>query len=201
MSHTYRRRPAHWVTLAVILAVLAFIGRAAQRVFVDRGDASTSLAPPPAVKAGEVELERVVDGDTLIIRAPASLVDDEAIAFGEEHEQQRFRVRLSCVDAPESVKPDSPVEPFGPEASQFTKKFLAGQKLRLEFGRRRIDQYDRVLAFVFVEDRLLNEELVRAGLARAKIYPGDEGPLATRIEKAQRAARADRVGIWSRADR
>lgn len=193
MNRIYRRRPAHWVTLAVVLAVLVFLGRTAQRTFVEDERDTTSLAPPPAVDAGEVELERVVDGDTLIIHAPANLID-----HGAGEEMKRLRVRLSCVDAPESVKPDSPVEPFGPEASQFTKDFLAGKTPRLEFGRRRIDQYDRVLAFVFVGDQLLNEELVRAGLARAKIYPGDEGVLATRVKKAQKEAQSAGVGIWSR---
>ena len=201
MTRTYRRRPAHWVTLAIVLAVLVFLGRTAQYTFVDDGDESTSLAPPPAVAPGDVELERVVDGDTLIIHAPASLIDGGEGLNGNADETRRLRVRLNCVDAPESVKPDSPVEPLGPEASQFTKDFLAGGKLRLEFGRRRIDQYDRVLAFVFVEDEMLNEALVRAGLARAKIYPGDEGPLASRIQKAQKAAQAEGLGIWSLDER
>jgi micrococcal nuclease len=192
VNRIYRRRPAHWVTLAIVLAVLVFLGRTAQRSFVDEDRETTSLAPPPAVAAGEVELERVVDGDTLIVHAPASLIDN-----GAGDDMQRLRLRLSCVDAPESVKPDSPVEPFGPEASQFTKSFLAGKKLRLEFGRRRVDQYDRVLAFVFVGDKMLNEELVRAGLARAKIYPGDEGVLATRVKKAQKEAQSEGVGVWS----
>jgi micrococcal nuclease len=199
MTRTYRRRPAHWVTLAIVLAVLVFLGRTAQRAFVDDGQPSTSLAPPPAVAPGDVELERVVDGDTLIVHAPARLIDSGQPLQGGK--MRRLRVRLNGVDAPESVKPDWPVEPFGPEASQFTKDFLAGGKLRLEFGRRRIDKFDRVLAFVFVEDEMLNEALVRAGLARAKIYPGDEGPLASRIRKAQKAAQAEGVGIWSKKER
>jgi hypothetical protein len=100
MPRTFRRRPAHWVTLAIILAVLVFAGRAAQRTFVDDadGEPASSLAPPPAVAAGAVELERVVDGDTLMIRAPANLVDDGAAHRVDDDEMRRFRVRLNCVD-------------------------------------------------------------------------------------------------------
>jgi micrococcal nuclease len=200
MVRRFRRRPAHWVTLAIVLAVVVILGRVAQHSLVDDRE-QPFIAPPPAVAAGDVELERVVDGDTLIIHAPAHLIDGGVSSAGDNRQRRRLRLRLNCVDAPESVKPDSPVEPFGPEASQFTKDFLAGRNLRLEFGRRRIDQYDRVLAFVFVEDRMLNEELVRAGLARAKVYPGDEGPWATRIQKAQRAAQDEGRGIWSLPER
>ena len=73
------------------------------------------------------------------------------------------------------------MEPFGPEASQFTKEFLAGDRATLQFGRRRIDDYGRTLAFVFVEKQMLNEEC-RAGLARATTYPGDESPQMTRLQ-------------------
>src|SRR5262245_5648382 len=63
--------------------------------------------PPEALPAGEYQVLRAVDGDTILLANHA-------------------RVRLIGANAPETVKPDSPVEPWGPEASQFTKKFLAG---------------------------------------------------------------------------
>ena len=132
-------------------------------------------------------MERAVDGDTIIV------LDDG----------QRRRVRLTGIDTPEvfdksgsGQRLESPM-PFGPEASAFTKEFIAGGEVELRFGRRRVDQYDRLLAFVFVGEQMLNEELVRAGLARANIYAGEESPLTRRIEKAEEEARAARRGIWS----
>jgi endonuclease YncB( thermonuclease family) len=45
---------------------------------------------------------------------------------------------------------------------------------------------------------MLNEEIVRAGLARATTFAGDESPQMTRIRKAQTEARAAQRGIWSK---
>src|SRR5690606_23531611 len=121
---------------------------------------------------------RVVDGDTILF-------------------EPDMRVRLIGVNAPESVKPESPVEPFGPEASQFTKEFLRGGVARLEYDRERFDQYGRPLAYVWVDDRLLNDELLRAGLGRwgRNYHYSDEKMQVFRA--AEREAREEQRGIWS----
>ena len=78
---------------------------------------------------------RVVDGDTIVI-APDRVV------------------RLIGVDTPETVKPEHPVEPFGPEAAAFTRQFLAGGTARLSFDRERVDRFGRFLAYVWDESKL-----------------------------------------------
>ena len=125
-------------------------------------------------------VRRVVDGDTLLL------------ASGD-------RVRLQGIDAPESVRPEHPVEPWGPEASAFAKQFVdeAGGQVRLTFGNERIDRYDRFLAFVWRGERMLNEELVRAGLARARLDYHYSGPMKTRLQRAEQDAQDARRGIWS----
>lgn len=100
-------------------------------------------APPAAaLSEGPHRVLRVVDGDTIIL-------DDN------------YRVRLIGVNAPESVKPDSPVEPFGREAADFTKQFLSRGTARITLDQERLDRFGRYLAYVWVADRLLNEELLR----------------------------------------
>jgi micrococcal nuclease len=74
----------------------------------DSGAAAASAAPRPPAGAFIATVERVVDGDTLIAT----------------RNSRRVRVRLIGVDAPESVKPDSPVECFGPEASAQLEQLL-----------------------------------------------------------------------------
>lgn len=137
--------------------------------------ASTAGLPP-----GVYGVERVVDGDTLLIDG-------------------RRRVRLQGVNAPESVKPDWPVEPFGPQASDFTKRFVtqSGGKLRLEIDGESVDQHGRFLAFAWGGDRLLNEELVRAGLARATLGYDFSPRKKERLRKAQQEAKRAQRGIWS----
>jgi micrococcal nuclease len=131
---------------------------------------------PPAM--GTFDVVRVVDGDTILF-AP------------------HIRVRLIGVNAPESVKPDSPVEPFGPEASQFTREFLRGGTARLEYDRERVDQYDRQLAYVWVGDKMLNEELLRAGLAHWERHFNYASEKKQRFREAQDEARRAGRGIWS----
>jgi micrococcal nuclease len=107
------------------------------------------------------------------------------------------RVRLLGIDTPETVKPNAPVEPWGPEATEFTKRLTAEGNVRLELDKRRIDRYGRSLAYVYVGDRLLNEELVRAGLARVSVYPGDSATIERRLRAAEAEARKAERGIWS----
>jgi micrococcal nuclease len=141
-----------------------------------------------------------VDGDTVEARIGGGVED----------------VRLIGVDTPETVKPDTPVECFGPQASAFTHRALEGQDVRLVFGEERRDRYGRLLAYVYLPPEgptespareventprreralLFNAALVRRGLARTLTIPPNDrfAPLLRRLEL--RAARAGR-GLWS----
>jgi micrococcal nuclease len=132
--------------------------------------------------AGAVyEVERVVDGDTLLLR--------------DGHQ----RVRLQGIDTPETVLEDHPVEAWGPEATTFTQAFVrdAGGRVGLEIDGERVDQYDRALRFVWHGERMLNEELVRAGLARAKLGYNYSQAKKDRLRRAQQEAQRAGRGIWS----
>jgi len=126
-----------------------------------------------------VRVERVVDGDTILVR------------LGGRDEY----VRLIGVDTPETVKPDTPVQCFGERASHFTKRRLAGRRVRLVFGAEPRDVYGRLLAYVYVGRRLFNSSLARRGLARPLTIPPNDR-FAPRFEHlAVAAARAGR-GLW-----
>lgn len=179
-------RSPRGIVVFVILAALA-----AWRFGPSLAPTSPDASPPDAtipgaastdLGAGPHRVERVVDGDTLLL-------------------ENKARVRLIGVDAPESVKPDSPVEPFGVEAAEFTRQWIAaaGGQVVLEFDREPKDRYDRYLAYVWVDRRMLNEEILRAGLATALTqYPYSED-LKLRFLAAQSEAQAAGRGIWSRA--
>jgi micrococcal nuclease len=133
---------------------------------------------PEALEEANYRVRRSVDGDTLLLANGA-------------------RVRLIGVDAPESVKPDWPVEPWGREASDFTRRFIAGGEVRLQFDRERLDRFDRFLAYVWVGDRMLSEELVRAGLARVERCFRYSQSMKRRFELAEEEAKIERRGMWS----
>jgi micrococcal nuclease len=122
---------------------------------------------------------RVVDGDTVEARIGSEVED----------------VRLIGVDTPETVKPETPVQCFGPRASDFTHGLLEGRRVRLVFGAERRDVYGRLLAYVYLGRRFVNAALVRRGLARTLTIPPNDrfAPRLRRLEL--RAARAGR-GLW-----
>ena len=129
---------------------------------------------------GIYRVTRVVDGDTLLL------------------EYERTRLRLQGIDAPETVKEGTPVQPWGPEASNYTKRFVreAGDLVRIEIDGQPLDRHGRQLGFVWFEGRLLNEELVRAGLARAKLAYNYSDEKKARLRRAEEAARREKLGVW-----
>ena len=141
---------------------------------------NTAPAVPEALAEGMHEVRRVVDGDTLLLTSGA-------------------RVRLQGIDTPETVREGFAVEPWGPEASQFTKDFIrrANQRVRLTFSLERKDRHDRFLAFVWNGEVMLNEELVRAGLAHARLDYRYIGSMKSRLARAQEEARRAGRGMWS----
>jgi micrococcal nuclease len=122
---------------------------------------------------------RAVDGDTIEVRIGKRLED----------------VRYIGVDTPETVKPDTPVQCFGPRASSFNHRLVERRWVRIVFGVERRDIYGRLLAYVYLNHRLVNASLVRRGLARSLTIPPNDrfAPLFRRLEL--RAARAGR-GLW-----
>jgi micrococcal nuclease len=166
----FRRPPYRTLVILLVLAALVLY-----RVFI-----AEPVAPSPAqpLAAGTYAVERVVDGDTIIIEPDT-------------------RVRLIGVDTPETVQPDHPEEPYGAEAARFTRAFLAGGRARLSFDRERFDRYGRHLAYVWVGERMLNEALVREGLARFEPQFDYQEPIKRRFREAQKEAQAAKLGIWS----
>jgi len=159
-------------TLAVLLGLLLLLNLAASTLAEESPDSSRSAV-----------VERVVDGDTLVLEG------------GE-------RVRLIGVDTPESVHPRKPVEYFGKEASAFTKKLAEGKRVRLErdpTGDTR-DRYGRALAHVYLPDgRHLNLELIRQGYGFA--YTRFPFSMMDAFRAAEREAREQGRGLWARSDR
>ncbi len=130
-------------------------------------------------RAAGALVTRVVDGDTVEVRIDGTAED----------------VRYIGVDTPETVKPGTPVQCFGPRASAFNHRLVEGRRVRLVFGAERRDAYGRLLAYVYLGRRFVNASLVRRGLARTLTIPPNDrfAPLLRGLELG--AARAGR-GLW-----
>ena len=149
---------------------------AAGRVTAAAGD---PVAPGRAFTARVV---RVVDGDTFIAA----------------HAGEQVRVRLIGVDTPETVKPDWPVECWGPEASRLTHRLLpVGTRVRAAYeSGGHLDRYGRDLWDVWLPDgRFLQAVLVRRGAAEAFAYYPQVAH-ARFLARLEARARAADVGLW-----
>ncbi len=107
-------------------------------------------------------------------------------------------IRMIGVDTPESVKPNSPVQCYGREASDFTKKNLNNMTVRLEAdpaGDNR-DRYNRLLRYVYLEDGTLwNQKLIEQGYGFA--YLSFQFSKQADFAAAQTKAKDAKLGLWS----
>lgn len=172
-------RRSYWrqIAVAVVIAILAAYRLWSEHELDGIARPSDGAGVPAS---GEYQVERVVDGDTLLLRP-------------------HIRLRLQGLDAPESVRPDHPVEPWGPEASAFTRRFIedADGRISVEVDGEPEDQYGRSLGFVWAGDRMLNEELLREGLAEARLGYAYSQEKKDRLRRAQQEAKRAGLGIWS----
>ena len=126
---------------------------------------------------------RVIDGDTVDLRLGS----------------RRERVRLIGIDTPETKKPNTPIQCFGPEASDFTKQLLAaGTTVLVRRDAEARDDYGRLLGYLYrsSDGLFVNLELVRLGYARPlTIAPNNA--FASDFVQAARTAEATNLGLWA----
>ena len=127
----------------------------------------------------------VVDGDTLDVAVRDGILGTPFT-----------RIRLWGVDTPETVRPDTPPQHFGPQASAFVKSAALDANVRLELDPSRTrDKYDRLLAYVYLPDgRMLNSVLVREGCGYAD--PRFSHKHKAEFKRLQRQAMKARRGLW-----
>ncbi len=142
----------------------------------DPGGPARQAAPGPVPAL----VTRVIDGDTVEVRIGGRSDD----------------VRYIGVDTPETVKPDTPVQCYGQQASAYNHRLVEGRAVRLDFDRERRDIYGRLLAYVHLRDgAFVNARLVRLGYARTLTIPPNVAHAGLFHRLARAAGRAGR-GLW-----
>ena len=130
-----------------------------------------------------VTLNRCVDGDTAIFNI----------------KEVPTRVRFLAIDTPESVKPNTLVQAYGKNASEYTCHILKkAKKIILEYDDKsdKKDKFDRVLAWVWADDLLLEEELIKVGYAKVA-YVYKNYSYVNKLYQVQEEAKEKKIGIWS----
>lgn len=151
--------------------------------------ARPTSAPPttPTALAVNARVAHIVDGDTIDV-----VIDG-----------RRERVRLIGIDTPETKKPNTPVQCFGPEATAFTTSLLPiDAPLHLERDVVARDDFGRMLAYVYraAHATFVNLEIIRQGFARPlRIAPNVAH--AGEFAEAARLAEAGNIGLWAKCSR
>lgn len=139
---------------------------------------------------------RVVDGDTLdvLVNGYKKRIRLIGVDTSEMHESDKL-IR----DAARSRCTEAELQELGAQATQFVSRLLSpDDSVRLEYGRRRYDDYQRLLAFVWLPDgRLLNELLLCEGYARALLHYVFRSNYRTRFQQCEQEAQAESKGLWS----
>lgn len=174
MSYSYRRRHG-WVALAVAILSLLFAYWQQQGWFGSAGHSLQSNQP------GLYSVSRFVDGDTI------------AVTMNGKEE----KVRFIGVDTPETHKPNTPVQCYGPAAAAFTKNTIGKQSIRLVSDSLSTDRdrYGRLLRYVYLPDGSdLDEKLIAEGYGF--YYPYFPFSKSTEFAAAEQAAMAAHKGLW-----
>jgi endonuclease YncB( thermonuclease family) len=114
----------------------------------------------------------VADGDTITVL----------------HDEKQAKIRLYGIDCPERG------QAFGKKAKQFTSNMVFQKTVSVEEITR--DRYGRTVALVYLDDKSLNEALIRAGLAWM-YHRYCEEPICWKWRNLETEANRAKVGLWS----
>jgi micrococcal nuclease len=146
----------------------------------DDGMSAETAADPTGGGTGrcgpaQAVVKRVIDGDTVELES------------GE-------RVRYLLIDTPEST--NGADDCFGHEAAEHNRQLVEGKTIGLTYDEECTDDYDRLLAYVTLDDRDINLLMVERGLACVLYIPPNGEDRIDDFEAAQEAAKSSLVGLW-----
>jgi micrococcal nuclease len=107
------------------------------------------------------------------------------------------KVRYLGIDTPEIDHGQGDSEFMADASKAFNLKLVGKAQIRLEFDRKKRDVYGRILAYVFLEDgRMINQILVRKGYAHV-MFGNQRLRYEALLLDCQRRAMKEKLGIWT----
>ncbi len=141
-------------------------------------------SPIDSLQPGEeARVVRILDGDTF------------ALSTGQV-------VKLASVEAPSFGRGDDQDAVYAVESARLLEDLIMGREVKLYYPGLTRDRYDRAIAHVATADNLgadfwVNQEIIRRGGARVRIYP-DSAAVSQDLFAAEAEARRERAGLWSK---
>ena len=130
-------------------------------------------------------VDDVIDGDTIAV----TIADAQRI-LPDAGRQRSFRVRFIGIDAPEMFDEENAI---AKEAAERLRALLLHKTIGLEFEERRSDAYGRLLAYIFLNGRDVQADMLASGLARVSVFPFARSAEYAAIEEY---ARLRSAGLW-----
>jgi len=174
------RRLKYWRRHKLKLALFAVFVVAV--VITQSGWLSDSVRNAQQNQPGLYSVDHFIDGDTVAVNMNGYVET----------------VRMIGVDTPETHKPNTPVQCYGPEAASYTKSLIGASRLRLQADNldTNRDRYGRLLRYVYLPDgTLVESKLLDGGYAFAYLQFPFEKKQQFAAEEA--AAKGSKVGLWA----
>lgn len=174
----FSRKQRRYITLVVALLTLGVWLAQAHGRLKGAGQLAETNQP------GLYSIDHYIDGDTIAVNMNGQVEE----------------VRFVGIDTPETHKPNTPVQCYGPTAAAETKKLIhtAGDKVRLSSDPESTnrDRYDRLLRYIYLPDgTFVNEYLVQHGYAF--YYPYFPFTKSAQFARDEQAAQSAKLGLWS----
>ena len=161
-----------WIVLLVLLGIGVFLA-----ILLNHLDLNLEKSQP-----GLYRVVKFDDGDTIQVDMNGTTET----------------VRLIGVDTPETHKPDTPVQCYGPDAAIYTKQLIGNQRVRLQADplNTNRDRYGRLLRYVYLPDNtLVEQKLISEGYGFAYTYfPSSKNAEFSAYEQA---AKSTGKGLWT----
>lgn len=176
MGKYYYRKRHVWAAVSLII-IAGWLLAARQAGWLGRAGQMASINQP-----GLYSINHFVDGDTIAVNMNGKVE----------------KVRFVGVDTPETHKPNTPVQCYGPAAAAFTKTTIGNNRVRLVSDSLSTDRdrYDRLLRYVYLPDgTLVNEKLIQNGYGF--YYPYFPFTKSARFAADEQSAIAAHKGLWA----
>ncbi|MBC7364044.1 MAG: thermonuclease family protein [Candidatus Aminicenantes bacterium] len=179
MSKRRKKNPGSWIYYPGVFLILVLSA------------GLTIFGVAPELEAGKESKNAVFSQRSQRLYRVLKVLDGDSLLVDKIGE-----VRLIGVDTPEMYHPLKPWQYFAREASDFVRKQVEGQQVRLAFDKERQDKYGRTLAYVYLPDgRCLNEEIIRQGYGFALTrFPFR---YKKKYEQLEEAAKKRGLGLWA----
>lgn len=173
MSRALKRRRT---LLFVVFVLVVLLVVATQSGWLRRGAKLAEISQP-----GLYPIAYFIDGDTIAVNMNGHVET----------------VRFIGVDTPETHKPNTPVQCYGPDAAAYTKATIGSGKVRLQADPldTNRDRYGRLLRYIYLPNgTLLDEQLIQKGYGFA--YLGFPFEKSAQFAADQAAAQTAHLGLW-----